>query len=78
VAFLLQRTAPLGLALMAPVMVNMVLADTLLDTVYLWAAAHAAPFVALCWRYRSAFRPLWSDSAPAGAGTESAAGRTLP
>lgn len=67
VAFLFQRTAPLGVALLAPVMVNIVLADTVLDTVYLWAAAHSAPLVLLAWRYRSAFRGLWNYS-PAASG----------
>ena len=65
VAFLFQRTAPLGVALLTPVMVNIVLADTLLDTVYLWAAAHAAPLALLAWRYRSGFRGLWNYTPPA-------------
>jgi len=60
VALVFRRTAPLGVALLAPVMVNIVLADTLLDTVYLWAFAHAAPLVLLAWRYRSGFRGLWN------------------
>lgn len=67
VAFLFQRTAPLGVALLAPVMVNIVLADTMLDSVYLWAAAHAAPLILLAWRYRSGFRGLWNYS-PAAEG----------
>ena len=66
VALLFQRTAPLGVALLTPVMVNIVLADTILDIVYLWAVAHAAPLLLLAWRYRSAFRGLWNYYPAAG------------
>ena len=60
IAFLFTRTAPLGVALLAPVVVNIFLADTVLDNLYFWAFAHTAPFVALAWHYRSAFAPLWN------------------
>jgi hypothetical protein len=64
-AFLVYRTAPLGVVLLAPVMVNIVLMDTLVDTHPIWATAHAAPLLALAWRFRSAYRPLWSYAPPA-------------
>lgn len=63
-AFLFYRTAPLGVVLLAPVMINIVLADTLLDTVWFWALVNAAPLVALAWHFRSAYRPLWNYSPP--------------
>jgi hypothetical protein len=64
-AFMFYRTAPLGVVLLAPVMVNVFLADTLLDTKWLWATAHAAPLLALAWHFRSAYRALWNYSPPA-------------
>jgi hypothetical protein len=64
-ALMFFRTAPLGVVLLAPVMVNMFLADTLLDNVWFWATAHAAPLLALAWHFRSAFSSLWSYSPPA-------------
>jgi len=65
-ALMFYRTAPLGIVLLAPVMVNMFLADTVLDALWLWAVAHAAPLLALAWHFRSAYRPLWDYSPPAG------------
>ncbi len=59
-ALFFYRTAPLGVALLVPVMVNIVLVDTFLDTLWFWAAAHAVPLIALGWHFRAAFRPLWS------------------
>ena len=64
-ALMFLRTAPLGVVLLAPVMINMFLADTMLDTVWVWATAHAAPLAILAWRYRSAYRALWKYSPPA-------------
>jgi hypothetical protein len=64
-ALMFYRTAPLGVVLLAPVMVNMVLADTVLDTLWVWATAHAAPLLALAWHFRSAYRSLWNYSPPA-------------
>ncbi len=60
VAMMFYRTAPMGIVLLTPFMVNMVLADTVLDDVWLWAALHAAPLVALAWHYRSASVALWN------------------
>ena len=64
-ALMFYRTAPLGVVLLAPVMVNMFLMDTVVDTLWLWATAHAAPHLALAWHFRSAFRPLWNYASPA-------------
>jgi len=64
-ALMFYRTAPLGVVLLAPVMVNMFLMDTVVDTLWLWATAHAAPHLALAWHFRSAFRPLWNYTSPA-------------
>lgn len=64
VALMFYRTAPLGIVLLTPVMVNMFLADTVMDTLWLWATAHAAPLVALAWHFRSAYYPLWNYPSP--------------
>ena len=61
-AMLFNRTAPLGIVLLTPFIVNMFLADTVLDDAWLWATAHAAPLVALAWHYRSAYFTLWNYS----------------
>lgn len=64
-ALMFYRTAPLGVVLLAPVMVNVFLADTLLDTEWLWATAHATPLLALAWHLRPAYHALWNYSPPA-------------
>jgi hypothetical protein len=64
-ALMSYRTAPLGVVLLAPVIVNIFLTDTLLDSEWLWATAHAAPLVALAWHFRSAYRGLWNYPPPA-------------
>lgn len=65
VALFFYRSAPLGVALLAPFIVNMFLADTLLDDEWLWALAHAAPLAALAWHFRAAFAALWNYTSPA-------------
>ena len=54
------RTAPLGVVILAPVMVIIFLTDTLLDTAWLWGTFHAAVLAALAWHFRAAWRPLWN------------------
>jgi len=58
----LHRTAPLGVVLLAPVMVIIFLTDTLLDKAWLWASGHALVLLALAWHFRAAYRPLWNYS----------------
>jgi len=70
-AMMFYRTAPLGIALLAPVMVNIFLTDTVLDDIWPWALAHAAPLVALAWHFRVAYYPLWNWSPPASERTQS-------
>ena len=60
IALCFERTAPLGVVLLAPVMVIIVLTDTLLDTAWIWGTLHSVTLAALAWHYRSAYRPLWS------------------
>jgi hypothetical protein len=59
-ALLFVRTAPLGLALLAPAVVMITLTDLVLDTAYAVAAVNLVVFLALAWRLRAAYRPMWT------------------
>jgi len=54
------RTAPLGLAMLAPAVVMITLTDSILDTAYAVAAINLAVFLALAWHLRAAYRPMWT------------------
>jgi hypothetical protein len=59
-ALFLLRTAPLGLAILAPAVLMITLTDSMLDTAYAVAAVNLAVFLALAWHLRGAFRPMWT------------------
>ncbi len=59
-ALAIDRTAPLGVVILAPVMVIIFFTDTLLDTAWVWGTLHAVVLAALAWHYRAAYRPLWN------------------
>lgn len=64
-SLLFYRTAPLGIALLAPAMVvifltNILLTSSLLGTGLVWGGAHASILAALAWHFRAAFPPLWN------------------
>ena len=61
-ALIFQRTAPLGLVLLAPVAVIIFFTDTLLDTAWLFGTLNAVVLVALAWHFRPAYRPLFCYS----------------
>lgn len=63
-ALCFERTAPLGVVFLAPVMVIIFLTDTLLDTAWVWGTLHSGILAALAWHYRSAFRQLWNYGLP--------------
>jgi hypothetical protein len=50
------------LVLLAPVTVIIFLTDTLLDTAWITGTTNAAILVLPAWHFRSAYRPLWSNS----------------
>ncbi len=62
-ALFVERTAPLGMVLLAPVAVIILLTDTLLDTAWIAGYLNAAILAALAWHVRPAFRSLWAYSA---------------
>ncbi|HEY0334078.1 MAG TPA: hypothetical protein VGC74_10260 [Stenotrophomonas sp.] len=57
---LVQRTAPLGIAVLAPLVTGIFLFHLLLSGGWVWGAAHLGILIVLAWLHRSAFRPLWS------------------
>jgi hypothetical protein len=59
-ALCFQRTAPLGLLLLAPVAVVIFFTDTLLDSAWLFGTLNALALAALAWHFRAAYRPLFS------------------
>ena len=67
-ALCFDRTAPLGVVLLAPSMVIIFLTDTLLDTAWVWGTLHSAILAALAWHYRSAYRPMWNYGVPSASG----------
>ena len=73
-ALLWSRTAPLGLAMLAPAVVMISLTDTLLDTAYAVAAVNLAAFLALAWHFRTAYEPMWTFAPGAAAGSRRAGG----
>ena len=59
-ALMFRRTAPLGVAIIAPIILVIFFTNTVLDSAWMWGTAHAAIWLALAWKYRSAFIPMWS------------------
>jgi hypothetical protein len=57
---LLDRTAPLGLVLLAPPVAVILGFHLFLSGQYLWGPFVAAWFALLAWRYRRRFAALWS------------------
>jgi len=64
IALCFDRTAPLGVVLLAPIMVIIFLTDTLLDSAWVWCTLHSAILAALAWHYRWAYRPMWNYGVP--------------
>jgi len=62
-ALLFRRTAPLGLALLAPPIVVIFLFHLRLTGNVAWGGGWALDWVLLAWRYRSGFAGLWNDAA---------------
>lgn len=57
-ALMAGRTAPLGLAILAPTVAWIFLFHVTLTAKYGWGALWFAGWLFLAWRYRDAFRPL--------------------
>lgn len=57
---LFRRTAPLGIAMLAPLVTGIFLFHLVLNQNWPWGTIHFGYLLALAWLHRSAFRPLWS------------------
>jgi hypothetical protein len=64
-ALLLQRTAPLGIALLAPPMAVIFLFHVFLTGMVLWGALWAGSLAVLAWGHRDAFKALITFRGPA-------------
>jgi hypothetical protein len=64
-ALLIPRTAPLGIALLAPVVVVIFLFHLVLSGNWMWGALNLVWFAGLAWSCRRAFTTLWTYSEPA-------------
>jgi hypothetical protein len=61
-ALLIRRTAPLGIAMLAPVVVVIFLFHLVLSGNWTWGTLNLVWFAGLAWCYRSAFTKLWTYS----------------
>jgi hypothetical protein len=59
VSMLRHRSAPLGIAILAPSVVGIFLFHVVLSQRYLWGLVWMIWLVALAWHYRKAFEALW-------------------
>jgi hypothetical protein len=63
-ALLFRRTAPLGLAVLAPVVLVIFTFHLVLSGQWMWGTLNLVWLLALAWQFRSAFRPLWTYALP--------------
>ncbi len=63
-ALLVRRTSPLGVAMLAPVVVVIFLFHLVLTGNWIWGTLNLVWFAGLAWHLRGAFAPLWSYSGP--------------
>ncbi len=66
-ALLFNRTAPLGLILLAPSVVVITCFHWFLTGDYLWGTVWPVWFAVLAWHYRHVFARLWAPASTAGA-----------
>lgn len=55
-----QRTAPLGIAVLAPLVTGIFLFHVFLTGAWPWGCIHFGLLLVMAWLHRSAFRPLWN------------------
>jgi hypothetical protein len=69
-ALLRQRSAPLGILVLAPVVLVIFCFHLVLSGQWIWGTVNLVWLLALAWQYRSAFYPLWSYSGSSAHGHE--------
>ena len=57
---LFRRTAPLGIAILAPLVFGIFLFHLCLTGDWLWGSIHFGLLIVLAWLHRSAYKSLWS------------------
>lgn len=55
-----RRTAPLGVVVLAPLVISIFLFHRVLTGSVLWGSLHLAVWLLLVWLHRAAFRPLYT------------------
>ena len=60
-ALLMRRTAPLGIAILTPVVIGIFCFHIALSGQWLWGTLNLAWLLALAWCFRSSFQPLWNN-----------------
>ncbi|TLU61994.1 hypothetical protein FE810_13130 [Thalassotalea litorea] len=60
---LFKRTTPLGLILLAPLVVVILFNHLMLQGSAIWGVSHAVLLAVFAWSYRDAFSSLWNYSA---------------
>lgn len=55
-----RRTAPLGIAILAPLVTGVFVFHITINSNWPWGVFHFLYLAVLAWLHRSAFRPLWS------------------
>lgn len=61
-ALLFRRTAPLGILVLAPVVLVIFCFHLVLSGQWIWGSVNLALLLFLAWQHRPAFRPLWNFS----------------
>lgn len=59
-ALLFRRTSPLGLVILAPLVIIIFCFHMVITKSFLWGALNLTWFVALAWRFRHGFDELWN------------------
>ena len=59
-ALLIRRTSPLGIAMLAPVVVVIFLFHLVLSGNWMWGTLNLVWLVGLAWSFRRSFTALWS------------------
>lgn len=59
---LFRRTAPLGIAVLAPLVTGIFIFHLFLNQSWPWGTFHFCYLAVLAWLHRAAFRPLWNYS----------------
>lgn len=63
-ALFFQRTAPLGIAVLAPLVIIIFFFHLVITHDWLWGALNLAWLLALAWYYRRGFYSLWHFQSP--------------